>query len=107
MMEGWTGDNGDPDNFLGEMWSYKNFPVVDWSRYNNPAVESLLSQALVEADPAKRTPLYEQVQKIILDDAPWIFLNSTLQIRAIRNNVKGYQLNPTQMFFGMENVSVE
>ena len=52
-------------------------------------------------------PIYEQVQKTVLDDAPWIFLNSTLQIRAIRKNVKGFMLNPTQMFFGMENVSVE
>jgi ABC-type transport system substrate-binding protein len=106
MMEGWTGDNGDPDNFLGELWGEANFPVVNWSRYKNPAFESLLAQALVVSDPAKRTPLYYQAQKLVLDDAPWIFVNSTLQIRAIQNNVKGYQLNPTQMFFGMENVSL-
>ena len=107
MMEGWTGDNGDPDNFLGELWSYKNFPVVDWSRYNNPDYEALLAQALVEADPAKRTPLYQKAQAMVVDDAPWIFINSTLQIRAIRTSVKGYMLNPTQMFFGMENVEVQ
>ncbi len=107
MMEGWTGDNGDPDNFLGELWSYANFPVVNWSRYNNPDYQALLAQALVESDPAKRTPLYEKAQKIVLDDAPWIFVNSTLQIRAMSKKVKGYELNPTQMFFGMENVSVE
>ena len=29
MMEGWTGDNGDPDNFLGELWGEANFPVVN------------------------------------------------------------------------------
>ncbi|MCB8878191.1 ABC transporter substrate-binding protein [Acidisoma silvae] len=107
MMEGWTGDNGDPDNFLSELWGAANIPIVNWSRYNNPKVESLLSQALVVSDPAKRTALYDQAQKTILDDAPWIFVNSTLQIRAIRNNVEGYQLNPTQMFFGMENVSLK
>jgi peptide/nickel transport system substrate-binding protein len=107
MMEGWTGDNGDPDNFLSELWGKANIPVVNWSRYDNPSVESLLSQALVVSDPAKRTALYNQVQKQILDDAPWIFVNSTLQIRAIRNNVEGYQLNPTQMFFGMQTVSLK
>ena len=37
-------------------------------------------------------------RKTILDDAPWLLLNSTLQIRAIRKTVKGYELNPTQMF---------
>ena len=107
MMSGWTGDNGDPDNFLGELWSYANFPVVDISRYNNPAYQDLLAKALVEADPAKRTPIYAEAQKMVLDDAPWIFVNSTLQVRAIRNNVKGFMLNPTQMFFGMESVSLE
>jgi peptide/nickel transport system substrate-binding protein len=107
MMEGWTGDNGDPDNFLGELWGYANFPVVDWSRYHNPAFEQLLSQALLEADHAKRTALYQQAQKIVLDDAPWIFVNSTLQIRAMRKNVQGFGLNPTQMFFGMEGVSLK
>jgi peptide/nickel transport system substrate-binding protein len=107
MMEGWTGDNGDPDNFLGELWGYSNFPTVDWSRYHNPAFEALLSQALLEADHTKRTELYKQAQKIVLDDAPWIFVNSTLQIRGIRKNVKGFELNPTQMFFGMEKVSLQ
>jgi len=69
--------------------------------------ENDLSQALLEADHAKRTELYKQAQKIVLDDAPWIFVNSTLQIRGIRKNVKGFELNPTQMFFGMEKVSLQ
>ena len=43
---------------------------------------------------------------MILDDAPWVFVNSTLQVRAIRKNVKGFQLNPTQMFFDMDQVSL-
>jgi peptide/nickel transport system substrate-binding protein len=92
MMEGWSGDNGDPDNFLGELWSYKNFPTADWARTDSPA---------------KRTPLYAQAQKLVVDDAPWIFINSTLQIRAVRKGVTGYELNPTQMFFGTKGVGVE
>jgi peptide/nickel transport system substrate-binding protein len=105
-MEGWTGDNGDPDNFIGEMWGAKNIPVVNWCRYNNPAFEKLLSDALKVSDQAKRTAIYAEAQKIVVDDAPWIFINSTLQVRAIRKEVKGFQLNPTQMFFDMEQVSV-
>jgi peptide/nickel transport system substrate-binding protein len=106
-MEGWTGDNGDPDNFIGEMWGAKNIPIVDWARYNNPAFEKLLSDALKVADQGKRTAIYAEAQKIVVDDAPWIFINSTLQVRAISKKVKGYQLNPTQMFFDMEKVSLE
>ena len=43
----------------------------------------------------------------MVDDAPWIFINSTLQIRAVRKGVTGYELNPTQMFLGLEGVGLE
>lgn len=106
-MEGWTGDNGDPDNFIGEMWGAANIPVVNWNGYKNPQLETLLAAALKVADPAKRTTIYADAQRIVVDDAPWIFLNSTLQVRAIRKEVKGFQLNPTQMYFDMEQVSLQ
>ena len=105
-LQGWTGDNGDPDNFLAELWGAKNIPVNNWAHYDNPAVEALLAQGLAVSDQAKRTAIYDQVQKIIVADAPWIFVNSTLQVRAIRNTVKGFRLNPTQMFFDMQDVSL-
>jgi len=44
---------------------------------------------------------------MILDDAPWVFVNSSLQVRAARKEVKGFGLNPTQMFFDMETVSIQ
>lgn len=106
-LEGWSGDNGDPDNFLGELWGAKNIPINNWAHYNNPEVEKLLAKALTLPSAAARTPLYHQAQKMILDDAPWIFVNSTLQVRAINKHVKGFMLNPTQMYFGMEKVSIE
>ena len=55
----------------------------------------------------KRVALYSKIQAKILDDAPWVFVNSTLQIRASRKEVKGFQLNPTQMFFDMDQVSLQ
>ena len=54
----------------------------------------------------KRVAMYKAIQKQILDDAPWVFINSVLQVRAIRKTVKGFQLNPTQMFFDMDQVSL-
>jgi peptide/nickel transport system substrate-binding protein len=89
------------------LFNSKYIPVGNTSRYRNPDVDKLLNQAVAESDPQKRLGLYSQIQKMILDDAPWIFVNSILQVRAIRKEVKGYQLNPTQMFFDMEKVSLE
>lgn len=107
FLSGWSGDNGDPDNFIGELWGEKNIPVMNTSHHRNPELERVLAEALKISDVAKRTELYQRAQKIVMDDAPWIFINSVLQARGIRKNVKGYVLNPTQMYFDMETVSVE
>jgi ABC-type transport system substrate-binding protein len=107
FLTGWSGDNGDPDNFVGELWGSYGMPVNDTSHYKNPEVDKLMQQAAAEVDHAKRLQMYNQVQKMILDDAPWVFVNSTLQVRAARKNVKGFQLNPTQMFFDMDQVSLQ
>jgi peptide/nickel transport system substrate-binding protein len=106
FLTGFSGDNGDPDNFLGELWGAKNIPVMNTSHFNSPELEKLLAAALQESDTGKRTALYRQAQKVVLDGAPWIFVNSTTQVRAVSNRVQGYQLNPTQMFFDMEQVSL-
>ncbi len=106
FLVGWSGDNGDPDNFAGALWGSTGMPVNDTSHYKNPQVDQMLAQALTIPDPAQRTALYKKIQAQILEDAPWVFVNSTLQVRAIRKTVKGYQLNPTQMFFDMNQVSI-
>ncbi len=105
FMVGWTGDNGDPDNFVCELYSSRN-PVDDTTRYNNPEVNKLCEQGLAETDHAKRVAIYQQIQKLVWQGAPWLFVNSLEQVRAIRTNVHSYQLNPTQMFFDMEKVSL-
>jgi peptide/nickel transport system substrate-binding protein len=106
FMVGWTGDNGDPDNFLYELFSSDNIPTGDTSRYKNPEVDAALREAQQEPDHDKRVALYQKAQRIIMDDAPWAFINSLEQVRAASKRVQGYVLNPTQMFCGMEKVSL-
>jgi peptide/nickel transport system substrate-binding protein len=107
FMVGWSGDNGDPDNFVGEIFGSEHIPITNMARFRNPDLDNVLQQARRESDHAKRVELYQQAQKMIVEGAPWIMVNSTLQVRAARKEVKGFQLNPTQMFFDMEKVSLE
>ncbi|MBV9524076.1 MAG: ABC transporter substrate-binding protein, partial [Alphaproteobacteria bacterium] len=107
FLVGFTGDNGDPDNFLYFLFDSAGIPVNNTARYKNPEVDDLLSQAQRIADHDKRVELYGKAQAVILDDAPWIFINSVLQVRAVRKEVKGFVLNPTQMLFEMQNVALE
>ena len=105
-MGGWTGDNGDPDNFAGALFASKEIPIGNSAHYRNADVDRLLAEAARTVDHDKRVQLYYDIQKRIMDDAPWIFINSVLQVRAVRKNVQGYRLNPTQMFFNMDEVSI-
>ena len=107
FLTGWSGDNGDPDNFVGALFNSKGQPVSDTSRYKNPEVDKMMDEAAAVSDPKKRLAMYKTIQRQIFDDAPWVFVNSTLQVRAIRNEVKGFRLNPTQMFFDMDQVSIQ
>ncbi|RME64941.1 MAG: ABC transporter substrate-binding protein [Caldilineae bacterium] len=106
-MVGWSGDNGDPDNFLYELFSSDTIPVGNTSHYSNPELDDILRKARTITDVAERAKLYEQAATIIHDDAPWIFVNHTLHVRATRANVDGFALNPLQMFWYMEDVDLK
>jgi peptide/nickel transport system substrate-binding protein len=107
FISGFSGDNGDPDNFLNALFNSSQMPVGDTEHYKNLAVDQLMDEAAREPDHGKRVAMYRTIQHQILEDAPWVFVNSVLQVRAARKEVVGFRLNPTQMFFDMDQVSVQ
>jgi ABC-type transport system substrate-binding protein len=68
----WIADTGDPDNFLQPLFNPVN--VTDFTRYSNSEVSELMEKAKQIVNPEKRIKMYEQIQKIIVKDVPWIFL---------------------------------
>lgn len=67
--------------FLDASQQMLQFSKAQWpprglatSHYSNPRVEELLEAALPETDPQRRQELYAEAQRIVWDDAPWIFL---------------------------------
>ncbi len=110
-ISGWSGDNGDPDNFLGDLFEWDEVAgkarANNASRHHDVAYDKLIVQGRQVTDQAKRAAIYEQANKLLHDDAAWIFINHTNQVRATRANVTGFQLNPLQMFFHMEQVGLQ
>jgi peptide/nickel transport system substrate-binding protein len=97
-MLGWTGDNGDPDNFLYVLLDSDNAKTPDAGNiafYKNDEVHDLLIQAQRITDVAERAKLYEQAQEIIHDDAPWVPLVHSTPPLAANSKVKGYVPHPT------------
>jgi peptide/nickel transport system substrate-binding protein len=93
---GWTGDNGDPDDFLYVLLDSDNAkaPAQNIAFYKNPDVHKLLIQAQRETDKNKRTELYKQAEQIIFKDAPWVTLVHSTPPMAASKNVKNFVPSP-------------
>jgi peptide/nickel transport system substrate-binding protein len=63
--------------------------------YKNDKFDELLAQARHTTDQAKRATLYRQAQKILVEDAPWIFIDHEVQIAAFARRVQGFKLHPS------------
>lgn len=66
--------------------------------YSNPEVEKLLSDGAKELDETKRNDEYCQAQKIIWDDAPWLFLWSQTLSLAYQSDIDGISYTPNEKF---------
>ncbi|CDN42379.1 peptide ABC transporter substrate-binding protein [Paenibacillus sp. D9] len=95
FMLGWTGDNGDPDNFLFTLLHKDAIGSNNYSFYSNDEVNKLLSEGQSETDSAKREELYKQAQVLIKQDAPWIPLVHSTPLLAGSAKLAGYTPSPT------------
>jgi peptide/nickel transport system substrate-binding protein len=68
------------------------------SHYWNPKVELLVGQAARERDDQKRLDQYAEAQRIVWDDAPWIFLWSPSSVMVHSARLKGISMSPTEKF---------
>jgi peptide/nickel transport system substrate-binding protein len=66
----------------------------NWGYYSNKEFDGLLYQASAEADPARRQALYSRCQKLVVQDAPALFLNERRYRLPIRDRVKGFTFDP-------------
>ena len=67
---GWTGDNGDPDNWLGTLYSCDAIGGNNYSMWCDPAYDKLIKQAKVVTDHDQRTVLYKQAQQYLKQQVP-------------------------------------
>ncbi len=66
----------------------------DRAFYSNPKVDELIRKAASETDQKQRETLYQEAQKIVVEEAPYILLFQRNYQFAMRDDVKGYVYNP-------------
>ncbi len=95
---GWTGDNGDPDNFLYVLLDKDNAKGPDAGNiafYKSDELHDILIEAQQLSDQAQRAQLYMKAQEIIKEDAPWVpLVHSTPPLAGIKE-IKGFEPHPT------------
>lgn len=100
MIIGWTGDNGDPDNFLYALLDKDNAvkgTAQNYAFYKSNAVHDLLIKAQRTSNQAERTKLYQQAQVIIKRDAPWAPFVHAGRVAAYRKDVQNYFPHPLDL----------
>jgi peptide/nickel transport system substrate-binding protein len=90
---GWTGDFGDPDNFVGVFFGKAQ---KAWG-FDNPEIFGLLDKARIETDQPKRTELYKQANEKIMDLLPGVPYVHTKPALAFAKNVQGYIPSPVSL----------
>ncbi|MGB4585246.1 MAG: ABC transporter substrate-binding protein [Rhodoferax sp.] len=105
-MLGWTGDNGDPDNFLNTLLGCSSAKSngSNVAKFCYQPFEDLIQKAKVVSNPAERTKLYEQAQVIFKQQAPWFTIAHAVQIKPVRKEVIGFKLSPfgRHNFYGVD-----
>lgn len=90
---GWTGDFGDPDNFIG---TFFQTPQPAWG-FENEEIFTCLDEAEVETDHETRVGLYEECNRLIMDFLPGLPYVHTEPGLAFTANVSGYQPSPVSL----------
>ena len=105
-MLGWTGDNGDPDNFLANLLGCDSAKTngSNVAKFCYQPFEELVQKAKVVSNPAERTKLYEKAQVIFKEQAPWFTIAHAVQLKPVRKEVIDFKLSPfgRHTFYGVD-----
>ncbi len=94
-LKSWVSDNGDPDNFLYPLFHSKSCGRAgNTSFYQNQEVDDRIRQARAERNSKKRSMMYQEIEEMIIEDAPWMFLSHGVDSYAVNRNIGGFKVDP-------------
>ncbi|MGA8137859.1 MULTISPECIES: ABC transporter substrate-binding protein [Pseudomonas] len=103
MLIGWSGDNGDPDNWLGVLFGCDAVNGNNFSKFCYKPFEDLIKEAKSTADQAKRTELYKQAQHILKDQVPYTPIAHSTVYQPMSAKVQDFKISPFGLnsFYGV------
>jgi peptide/nickel transport system substrate-binding protein len=102
---GWTGDNGDPDNFfyplLDQDSAHADGTAQNYSFWRDPKFHALMLAGQAAVDDAKRKTIYQQANAMVHDQAPAISLVHTTVPIVLKSSLKGFVPSPNTTYHFM------
>ncbi|WP_367107139.1 ABC transporter substrate-binding protein [uncultured Psychrobacter sp.] len=94
ILSGWTGDNGDPDNWLGTLLSCDAIGGNNYARWCNEDFDTLVTNARQINNQDERVNEYVQAQQIFKEQLPWSTMAHSVVTVFTAPNVKDYKISP-------------
>ena len=92
----WISINNEP--YYHVYWKFHH-SCCNYANYANQTVDDLIADNTISTDMAARDAALVEIQRILLDEAPWALLYQPQHILAMRSNVKGY------VFYSADNLT--
>jgi peptide/nickel transport system substrate-binding protein len=101
----------DPTVGIQRLYWSKNFkpgvPFTNGSKYINPEVDRVLEAAAVEVDPARRRQLFDEFQKLVVEDLPTLDLVTPAVITVYDHRVKNLKTGVEQLWSNGADIYLE
>lgn len=104
LLLGWSGDNGDPDNFLAVLLGCDGVGGSNRARWCHQPFEDLIQKAKTASEKEDRIRLYKEAQTIFKEEAPWVTIAHSNVFKPVRKEVVDFRINPlgTHVFYGVD-----
>lgn len=94
VLLGWTGDNGDPDNFLAVLLGCDGVGGSNRAQWCNKEFDDLVQAAKSKPTQEERAALYMTAQEVFKREAPWSTIAHSVVFMPMRKEVTGYVMDP-------------
>ncbi|TWI54402.1 dipeptide transport system substrate-binding protein [Pseudomonas duriflava] len=103
MLIGWSGDNGDPDNWLGTLYGCDAIGGNNYSRWCDKDYDALIKKAKRISDQGERSTLYMQAQQILKQQVPITPIAHSTVYQPMRKEVQDFKISPFALnsFYGV------
>ncbi|WP_456600547.1 ABC transporter substrate-binding protein [Blastococcus sp. SYSU DS0616] len=93
---GWTGDYNDAYNFIGTFFAedQNNQASAEFGAFSAPEIFAALAEADSEPDPANRTELYQEANRLIKEFLPAVPISHSPPALVVADDVQGLEPSP-------------